>query len=147
MEKTIQNDAVSIMIKNKLIREKKDLAVYHHASKSAHIVNCNSSIYINLSKRLTTDYLHLTQITGNEQFTADCYLSLPSWLDYTVESDKKLEATQHGGHTVLRLPSGFDQWKIKISTPKNPQLLPPQGYIEIRESFNDGRQKNSGETR
>ena len=85
-----------ITVKNKLIREKRDINVYHQATRSAHIISRNSSITLPLGTSEKEDYLHISVISGPGNLWKNCLIDLPSWADF---------GRKHGRHPF---PGSYD---------------------------------------
>ena len=55
---------INITIENKLVMEKRDMNVYHHSTRSAHMISFDSSITLPLRSVMGDDYLHISIVTG-----------------------------------------------------------------------------------
>ena len=59
---------IKITIENKLVMEKRDMSVYHHSTRSAHMISYNSSVTMPLRSVIEDDYLHISIVTGPGNF-------------------------------------------------------------------------------
>jgi hypothetical protein len=114
---------VEITIKNKLVKEKRDINVYHHAGGSAHIISYNSSVTLPLRTVSQEDYLHISVISGPGNLKYDCVIDLPSWADFELTSEGKVTVTHSGDRTLAKIPPGPASWMLKMSRP-NPSSSP-----------------------
>ena len=112
------SEQLHITVENKLVKERRDLHIYHNSSKSAHIISHNSSIDFSLQKVETDDYLYISMIKGPENLTGDCLIHLPPWLDFEFISRGDLTCTyRHRGDVqpmVLKIPPGPPLWELKL---------------------------------
>jgi hypothetical protein len=116
--------AVDIEVKNNLIIEKRDLNVYHHVSRSAHIISPGSSIILPLGIAAEHDYLHISAVKGPGLLEKTCLADLPSWLDVEFNSCEKVTSIslahrhdREGDRIVLKIPPGPPAWELKLTRP------------------------------
>jgi hypothetical protein len=114
---------VEITIKNKLVMEKRDINVYHHASGSAHIISYNSSVTLPLGTVSQEDYLHISAVSGPGNLKYDSVIDLPSRVDFELTSEVKVTVTHCGDRTLAKIPPGPPTWMLKITRP-NPANSP-----------------------
>jgi hypothetical protein len=112
------HNKVKITIKNKLETEKRDIHVYHHATRSAHIISYNRSVVLSLRTTEKDDYLHISVITGPGNLKYDCVLDLPAWADFKLNTEGKLTVTHSGDRTLAKIPPGPPTWTLSITRPK-----------------------------
>jgi hypothetical protein len=108
---------VEITIKNKLVMEKRDINVYHHAGGSAHIISYNSSVTLPLRTVSEEDYLHISVISGPGNLKYDCVIDLPSWADFELTSEGSVTVTHSGDRTLAKIPPGPAAWMLKMTRP------------------------------
>lgn len=120
-----------ITVKNKLIREKRDINVYHQATRSAHIISRNSSITLPLMTSQEEDYLHISVISGPGNLWKNCLIDLPSWADFEFSSEGKMAVTHSGDRMVLNIPPGPPTWQLKITKPNGLQMLQAPDHVII----------------
>jgi hypothetical protein len=120
-----------IIVKNKLIREKRDINVYHQATKSAHIISRNSSITLPLRNSEENDYLHISVISGPGNLWKNCLINLPSWAEFEFSSEGKIAVTHSGDRMVLNIPPGPPTWQLKITRPNGLQMLQAPDHVII----------------
>jgi hypothetical protein len=120
-----------ITVKNKLIKEKRDINVYHQATRSAHIISRNSSITLPLETSQEEDYLHISVISGPGNLWKNCLIDLPSWADFEFFSEGKMAVTHSGDRMVLNIPPGPPTWQLKITRPNGLQRLQAPEHVII----------------
>jgi hypothetical protein len=120
-----------ITVKNKLIREKRDINVYHQATRSAHIISRNSSITLPLRNSEEDDYLHISVISGPGNLWKNCLINLPSWADFEFSSEGKITVTHSGDRMVLNIPPGPPTWQLKITRPNGLHMLQPPDQVIV----------------
>lgn len=120
-----------ITIKNKLIREKRDINVYHQATRSAHIISRNSSITLPLGTRQEEDYLHISVISGPGNLWKNCLINLPSWADFEFSSEGKMAVTHSGDRMVLNIPPGPPTWQLKITRPNGMKMIRTPDHVIV----------------
>lgn len=117
-------EEIEITVENKLITEKRDLNVYHHSTRSAHIISHNSSIILPLKTDEEDDYLHISVVKGPGGLGNDCLINLPSWVDFQFISQEGVTGiTLAHSHDcsvdtiLLKIPPGPPAWDLKITKP------------------------------
>jgi hypothetical protein len=109
---------IDITIRNKLIKEKRDINVYHHTNQSAHIISSNSSIKRGIKTVEENDYLHISVDRGRGHLKADCILDLPSFADFRFSLPGEVTLVHSGERTLLKIPPGPPLWELKMTIPK-----------------------------
>ena len=114
-----ENLDIAITVENKLIKEKRDINVYHHSTRSAHIISHNSSITLPLKTVEKDDYLHISVVSGPGSLWKDCLIGLPSWANFEFASEGKLTLTHSDDpkRTLLKIPPGPPAWQLKMTRP------------------------------
>jgi hypothetical protein len=114
-----KNRDVSITVENKLINEKRDINVYHHSTRSAHIISYNSSITLPLRTVGEDDYLHISVVSGPGNLWKDCLIGLPSWANFEFATEAKITLTHSNDtkRTLLKIPPGPPTWQLKMTRP------------------------------
>jgi hypothetical protein len=110
-------EGIGITIENKLREEKRSLNVYHHSTRSAHIISHNSSVALPLKKAEAEDYLHISVVRGPGNFWKDCLADLPLWVDFEFSSEGKITLTHSGDRLQLKILAGPATWQLKITRP------------------------------
>jgi hypothetical protein len=108
---------INITIENKLVMGKRDMNVYHHSTRSAHLISHNNSITLPLRPSLEDDYIHISIVCGPGHLTNKSILNLPSWADFELLSEGNLSAAHSGERMVLKLPPGPSTWQLKMKQP------------------------------
>lgn len=135
-------EEIEITVENKLITEKRDLNVYHHSTRSAHIISHNSSIALPLGTNGEKDYLHISVVKGPGYLEKNCLINLPSWADFDFTSKESVTAISithshdpDGARTVLKIPPGPPAWELRItrstSLAPNGQFTKKRDYVII----------------
>lgn len=107
---------INITIENNLIIEERDMNVYHHAARSAHMISHNSSITLSLRPVKENDYLYISIIHGPGHIKKKCLVNLPSCLDFEfLASQGNLMVTRSGNRTLVKIPPGLQGWEIKLT--------------------------------
>ncbi len=106
---------LDIIVQNKFNKEKRDINVYHHAGKSAHIISYNSSITFPFQTAEENDFLHLSIVSGPGNLWKDYLVNLPSWADFEFSLEGKVTIIHSGSRTILKLPPGPPQWQLKMT--------------------------------
>lgn len=111
-------DTFHISVDNKLKEEKRDLNVYQHSHKGAHIISYNSSITLPLGTQEEEDYLHISVVSGPGNMWKECMVDVPSWVDFIFSAAGKVTVMHSGGRTKLIIPPGPPTWQLKITRPE-----------------------------
>jgi hypothetical protein len=130
---------IDITVENKLIGERRGINVYHHSSRSAHIISHNSSITLPLKENTTDkeDYLHISVIRGPGNLRKNCCIDLPAWAEFEFSSEGKVTLNHSSGRTTLKIPPGPPNWQLKMTTHNNTDLFHSQDRIIIDDSPRD----------
>ena len=108
---------INITIENKLITAKRDMNVYHHAGKTAHMISYNSSVTLPLSPVIGSDYLYVSIVSGPGNLETQSLVNLPSWIDFEFLSDGKLAVSHSYERIFLKIPPGIPGWQLKLTYP------------------------------
>jgi hypothetical protein len=108
-----------ITIYNKLIEEKRDLNIYHHAAKGAFIISHGHSVTIPLTQK-EEDYIHITIISGPGNLRKDCHLDIPAICDISFTSIGNGDIHHSKNRILFRIPPGPPIWQIKLTIPSPP---------------------------
>jgi hypothetical protein len=114
------SEVSDIKVENKLVKDKRGINVYHHSSRSAHLISHNSSITLPLGTVGSDDYLHISLVSGPGNLWKDCVINVPSWADFEFLSEGKMTLTHRGDRTILTIPPGPPTWQLKITRPNGP---------------------------
>ncbi len=122
---------INITMHNKLLLEKRDMTVYHHATRSAHMISCNSSITLPLLTVMEDDYLHISIVRGPGRLEGVCIVSLPSWVDFEISSADDVAVAHSGDRTWLKIPPGEPVWQLKLTRSFSSITDQPSGFITV----------------
>ena len=106
---------INITIENRLVMEKRDMNVYHHATRSAHMISHNSSITLPFRSVVEDDYLHISIVSGPGPLKGECMVSLPSWMDFEFSPGGDVAVAHSGNRTLLKIPPGPPVWQLKMT--------------------------------
>jgi hypothetical protein len=106
---------IKFTIENKLVTEKRDMNVYHHASRSAHMISHNSFVNLTLRPDMEDDYIYISIVSGPGSLERESVVNLPTWVDFEFLSEGKLLVTHSGERTLLKIPPGLPDWKLKLT--------------------------------
>ena len=106
---------ISITIENKLVREKRGMNVYHHFTRSAHMINHNDSITFPLRSSLEDDYLHISPVSGPGHLENKSVVNLPSWADFEFSFEGNVILAHSLDRTLLEIPPGIPVWQLRVT--------------------------------
>ena len=106
---------INIIIENKLLIEKRDMNVYHHATRSAHMISHNNSITLPLRPLIEDDYLHISIVSGPGRLEGHCVVNMPSWIDFELAYAGNAAVAHSGERTLLKIPPGLPVWQLKMT--------------------------------
>jgi hypothetical protein len=117
-------EEIEITVENKLLAEKRDINVYHHSTRTAHIISHNSSIALPLGTNGEKDYLHISVVKSPGYLEKNCLINVPSWVDFDFTCKECVTGIsithsheKSGARTVLKIPPGPPAWGLKITRP------------------------------
>jgi hypothetical protein len=106
---------IKITVENRLIIEKRAMNVYHHATRSAHMISHNSSVTLPLQSIIEHDYLHISIVSGPGDLERRSVVNLPSWIDFEFLSDGNFAFSHSGKRTLLKISPGLPSWQLKLT--------------------------------
>jgi hypothetical protein len=124
-----------ITVENKLIKEKRDINVYHQSTRSAHIISRSSSITLPLKPVKEDDYLHISVVSGPGHLWKDCWIDLPSWMNFEFTLEGKGVINHWGDRTLLKIPPGPPTWQLKMTRPNLDTRMQTLVHITISDSM------------
>ena len=110
-----------IMVENRMVKEKRDINVYHRYGRSAHIISHGSKLQLSLKSTGEDDYLHISVVSGPGNLWKHCWIALPSWADFEIFAEGKVTITHRGERTLIDIPPGPPRWELKLTRPNNGQ--------------------------
>jgi hypothetical protein len=122
---------INVTIENKLIMEKRDMNVYHHAARSAHMISHDSSITLPLRPVTENDYVHVSIVTGPGRIEGICVVNLPSWVDFELSSAGDATITHSGDRILLKIPPGPPIWQLKMTRSVSSLIDQPWDRVTI----------------
>jgi hypothetical protein len=126
MAKELARKEFEITVRNKLVKERRDINLYHHSDMSSHIISSNSSLTRCLRPVEVKDYLHISVSSGPGHVKNYCVLDLPAFLDFRFSLNGEVVLIHTGKRTLIRIPPGPPIWELKMTIPKQ---LPPINLI------------------
>ncbi len=128
--------AIDINVENKLVKEKRHINVYHHATRGAHIISHNGAISLPLGTKQDDDYLHISITRGPGNMWKPCILDLPNWADFELSSEGTVTLNHFHDHISITIPAGPPNWQLKITRNEN---MIENGRVNKTESANYNR--------
>lgn len=122
---------INITIENKLVMEKRDMNVYHHSTRSAHMISHNNSITLPLRSSVEDDYLHISVVSGPGHLNNKSVLNLPTWADFEFSSEGKIIVVHSGDRTLLKIPPGPSTWQLKMTRSFTSVINSPSDRVTI----------------
>jgi hypothetical protein len=116
---------INITVENKLVMEKRDMNVYHHSTRSAHMISHNSIITLPLRPVIEDDYLHVSIVSGPGHLENNSVVSLPSWMDFEFSPGGNVTVIHSGDRTILKIPPGPPVWQLKMTRSSSISDQPP----------------------
>ncbi|MGD2085198.1 MAG: hypothetical protein PVH61_03345 [Candidatus Aminicenantes bacterium] len=128
---------IDITIKNKLTTGERDLHVFHHSTRSAHIISHNSSITLPLRNAGENDYLSISVVKGPGYLWTVCVIGLPTGVDFDFSSEGNLTVTHSSNarRTLLKIPPGPPTWELKITRPPAFSSIGPLIEVQAENVF------------
>ena len=108
-------EGIGITIENKLREEKRSLNVYHHSTRSAHIISHNSSITLPFKTSGKEDFLSLSIPSVAGRLRKKCLIDLPEWSEVELSLEGKITIVQREGRILLKIPAGAPIWELKLT--------------------------------
>lgn len=112
-------DTADITVENKLIMERRDINVYHHSSRGAHIISHNGSLTLSLDAREDNDYLYISIIQGPGNLWKTSVINLPLWAEFEFSSEGYVTLSHRANRILLKLPPGPPTWQLKVTRPND----------------------------
>ena len=106
---------LDITIENRLVIEKRDMNIYHNATRSAHMIGYDSSITLPFKPIIEDDYLYISIVSGPGQLVNKSVVNLPSWIDFEFLSEGKITVSHLSDRTLLIIPPGLPGWQLKLT--------------------------------
>jgi hypothetical protein len=122
---------INITIENKLVMEKRDMNVYHHSTRSAHLISHDSSITLPLKPGIEDDCLHISIVSGPGKLEGNCVVNLPSWVDFELSSAGDATVAHLGERTVLKIPPGPAIWQLRMTRSLSSHIYQSSDYVII----------------
>ena len=124
-------EGIEMIVRNKLITEKRDMNIYHHFDRSAYMISHGRSISIHLETVQDGDYLHLSIVSGPGSMDKDYWINLPFWCDFTVSGLGNGDLTHSGNRLLLKIPPGPPVWQLKMTWSSGQSNALIKDYISI----------------
>ena len=106
---------INITIENRLVKEKRDMNIYHHAGKSAHMIGHGSSVTLPLRTEIEGDYLYISIVGGPGSLERKSVVNLPAWVDFEFLTEGRLAVAHSGGRILLKIPPGLPGWQLNLT--------------------------------
>ncbi len=123
---------IIITIENRLILEEREMNIYHHATKGAHMISHDSSIKLPLRLGHENDYLHLSVVSGPGKLKYRSRIELPAWADFEFSSQGNVSVVHSGNRILVKIPPGPPDWQLKVTQSKeNPPANVPSDHVTV----------------
>lgn len=122
---------VNITIKNKLRKERRDISVYHHSNRSAHIISSNSTFTHGVKSVNENDYLHLSVVSGPGYLREACVLDFPSFMNLHFWSSGEFAFVHLDDRILLRIPPGPPTWQLKMTVSTRLSVVDPETGCQV----------------
>jgi hypothetical protein len=122
---------INVTIENKLVIEKRDMNVYHHATRSAHMISYESSITLPLKSEIEDDYLHISVVSGPGRLEGNCVVNIPSWVDFELSSAGDATVAHLGDRILLKIPPGPAIWQLRMKRSLSSIINQPSDNVTI----------------
>ncbi len=106
-----------ITVENKLIAEKRDINIYHHSSRGAHLISYDRSLEIYLKTDIENDYLHISVVSGPGHLKNRSVVNLPSWANFEFFLDGKVTINHANNRILVVIPPGLPEWQVRVIRP------------------------------
>jgi hypothetical protein len=132
-------EVFDITVENKLGKNKRDINVYHHSTRGAHLISDNSSIILPLGTVEKGDYLHISVVHGPGDLKKDCLINVPSWTDFEFASEGKVTLIHSSDRILLKIPPGPPKWELKMMRSTGLSSISPLtgDHVTIGDSSNE----------
>ena len=126
-------EEMNIKVVNKLVMEKRDMNIYHHSTRSAHLISYNRSITLPLGSVAAGDYLHISIVSGPGPLKKNCRVDLPLWVDFEFSLEGKVTITHHGDsrRILLKISPGSPIWQLRVTRSDDSQFLPSSDHVTV----------------
>lgn len=109
--------------------------VYHHSTGSAHMISYDSSITLPLKPFIDDDYLHISLVSGPGRLEGNCFVNLPSWINFELSSAGDVTTAHSGERTLLKIPPGPPIWQLKITRSLSSLINQPSDHVTICDDY------------
>ena len=123
----------NITIENELALGQRDMNIYHHYTRSAHMISYNSSVTLPLKSVVEDDYLHISIVSGPGCLKNRSIVNLPSWIDFDISSAEDVSVTHSVDRTILKIPPGLLRWQLKMT--RSPGADQEAGCVTISDDL------------
>lgn len=115
---------VDITVSNQLVKGERDINVYHHARRTAHLISCGGVLTSRITAGEADDYLHISVVSGPGYLENECVMDLPSFMNFRFRTTGEVIFDHSGERLVLRVPPGPPAWELRMNVSK--RLSPAQ---------------------
>jgi len=124
---------IKITVENRLTAEKRDMNVYHHSTRSAHMISHDSFITLPLKSVIEDDYLHISIVSGPGHLEGNCVVNLPAWVDFEFSSQGNVTLAHSNCRTLLKIPPGLPTWQLRMTWPLSSLMVKSADRVTISE--------------
>ena len=118
-------DALYMIVNNMLVGQRRDIHIYHHSTRSSHIVSDNSSVVLELQNGTSGDFFYISVVKGPGDLRRPCNIDFPNWMDiqFSSRGDVLISHPKGGERLRFRVPPGPAAWEIKAKIPPHSHVL------------------------
>lgn len=125
---------MKLTIENRIAIGRRDMNIYHHFTRSAHMISFDSSITLPLRTITDGDYLHISIVSGPGRLESSCIVDLPSWIDFELYSKGDVKIVHTSNRILVKIPPCFPIWQLKMTRSLSSLSHYPSDYIAIGDS-------------
>ncbi len=79
------------------------------------MISFDSSITLPFKPVSEDDYLHISIVSGPGRLKGNCFVNLPSWINFELSSAGDATIDHLGDRTLLKIPPGPPVWQLKMT--------------------------------
>ncbi len=139
--------SIRIAVCNRLVRDRRDINVYHHSEGTNNIISSKSRAVYSLGDHDAGDCLKISVPSGPGYLLNPCILEMPPYMNYRFSAEGKFLLLHKGERTLLKIPPGPPLWELKlfIPVPMGPGFSVSEDQVIISDEANGTFDEETGE--
>jgi len=133
---------INFTVRNNLKLEKREINVYHHSSRTSHIISYNQALSHDLKLVDENDYLHVSVVRGPGRLKNPCIVELPSFMNFRFKAAGEVSLHHSNRSIHLHIPPGPPVWELDMNL--SSQSMPSNPLPTYRISVNNGGDFSDG---